>query len=350
MLMSIAAPFDDFAGLSRYLINGKAGTTPHPNRVAWRKAHNLPTDDPELAAKFMEATAALSPRTQKPTYHAMIAWPPEEQPSPDIMQAIALQTLELAGLAEHEALIVGHGDTEHPHLHMMINRVNPETGKAWQTSHDWRKFDRIMRQLSETYGFQPTPAHAFNPDATEDWPKQSTRRAHHAGRRGANTKRPQWSRTSARELGERISDRIDQATSWEELDAVIAEQGYGLEAKGQGLVVGDQASYAKFSSLGLTVSAKDCERQFGETFTTYRARTPPPSLFSVSGIDILKGLAAMGLADKKDVAKAVKETARARAERMEGQESLSTQIARAVKEATKPAWQLRKYGDGPDRS
>lgn len=68
MLTSVSAPFDDFAGLSRYLVAGKPGTTPHPGRVAWRKAHNLPSDDPELAAKFMEATAALSPaRRSRPT-------------------------------------------------------------------------------------------------------------------------------------------------------------------------------------------------------------------------------------------------------------------------------------------
>jgi hypothetical protein len=336
MLMSIAAPFDDFAGLSRYLINGKAGTTPHPDRVSWRKSHNLPTDDPELAAKFMEATAALSPRTLKPTYHAMIAWPPDERPSAEIMQAIASQILELAGLAEHEALIVGHGDTEHPHLHMMINRVHPDTGKAWQTSHDWRKFDRIMRQLSESYGFQPTPAHAFNPDATEDWPKQSTRRAHHAGRRGANTKRPQWSKAAARDLGEQISDRIDQATSWEELDSIIAGEGLGLEAKGQGLIVGDERSYTKFSSLGLTVSAKDCERRFGEAFATYRSRAPQ-LIRTVDAIDVVKGLAAMGLADKKDLVSTIKDTTRRRDEADSSGPISRRHLAKAIKTALAPA-------------
>lgn len=185
--------------------------------------------------------------------------------------------------------------------------------KAWQTSHDWRKFDRIMRQLSESYGFQPTPAHAFNPEATEDWPKQSTRRAHHAGRRGPNTKRPQWSGADARELGERISDRVDQATSWEELDAVIAGEGLALEAKGHGLVVGDEESYAKFSALGLTVSAKDCERRFGETFVIYRNRVPQP-IRTVTGIDVVKGLAAMGLADKDDLVDAIKDVTRKREE------------------------------------
>lgn len=55
----------------------------------------------------------------------MIAWPPDERPLPEMMQEIARKTLELAGLGEHQALIVGHGDAEHRHLHAMINRVHP---------------------------------------------------------------------------------------------------------------------------------------------------------------------------------------------------------------------------------
>lgn len=49
-----------------------------------------------------------------------------------------------------------------------------------------------------------------------------------------------------------------------------------MEAKGQGFIVGNEESYSKFSVLGLSVSAKGCERKFGETFAAYRARAPNP--------------------------------------------------------------------------
>ena len=39
-------------------------------------------------------------------------------------------SLEVLGLEGHEALIVAHEDTRHPHVHVIANRVDPETGKA----------------------------------------------------------------------------------------------------------------------------------------------------------------------------------------------------------------------------
>jgi hypothetical protein len=101
--------------------------------VDWIEGHNLATDDPELAAKIMDATAKLSAKVEKPVYHASINWRPDEAPARQEMKDIARRALKLMELEEHQALVVGHGDTAHPHLHMMINRVNPNTGKAWRT-------------------------------------------------------------------------------------------------------------------------------------------------------------------------------------------------------------------------
>ncbi|MBB4375254.1 hypothetical protein GGD63_008103 [Bradyrhizobium sp. cir1] len=42
----------------------------------------------------------------------------------------ARETLKALGLEGHEALLVGHNDEPHPHIHVIVNRVNPETGIA----------------------------------------------------------------------------------------------------------------------------------------------------------------------------------------------------------------------------
>lgn len=86
---------------------------PHPDRVAWTVVENLPTDDPLLAAHYMTATAEQSKRCRNACYHTIIAWAKEETPSPEVMQDVARKTLELAGLGEHQALIMGHGDKAH---------------------------------------------------------------------------------------------------------------------------------------------------------------------------------------------------------------------------------------------
>ncbi|MDE2663772.1 MAG: relaxase/mobilization nuclease domain-containing protein, partial [Gemmatimonadota bacterium] len=54
----------------------------------------------------------------------------DETPDKGEMNRAVDESLEALGLEGHEALIVAHEDTEHPHVHVIANRVDPETGKA----------------------------------------------------------------------------------------------------------------------------------------------------------------------------------------------------------------------------
>jgi len=300
MLAQLEKPTNDFFALSRYLVHGDIRPTP-AERVAWVLAQNLPTDDPKLAAKIMTATAGLSKRCQHACLHTIIAWHPDERPSPEAMQEIALQTLALAGLAEHQALVMGHGDKGHRHLHMMINRVHPETGRAWSDSHSHRRFDRIMCELADAHGFWPVPAHAFNPELTDNLPKQPGSAATYAARRGALTGRTQWSRHQARQFSERISERLDAASSWDDLGHLFADEGLVLQPKGKGHVVGNSGTYVKLSALGLKRTAKGFERRRAPT------KRAPSFRRIVDGVDIARGLAQLGLADTAAVRAAIQE-------------------------------------------
>ncbi len=46
------------------------------------------------------------------------------------MVRAARETLKVLGMDKHEALLVGHNDEPHPHIHVIVNRGNPETGIA----------------------------------------------------------------------------------------------------------------------------------------------------------------------------------------------------------------------------
>jgi len=292
MLAQIEPARGDFMALARYLIHGKERPT-HPDRVAWILTRNLPTDDPEIAAIMMAATAERSKRCKEPCYHISINWHPDEQPTPGMMQEIAVRALELAELAEHQAFIIGHGDKAHRHLHMMINRVHPDTGRAWSTSHDYKRFDAIMRQLADEYGFAHVPSHTFNPVETADLPRKPNSAATYAARRGAKTSRPQWSARDATEYAARLSEHLDAASSWEDMEALLAEDGLTLEAKGPGHVVGDAASYVKLSALGLQKTAKGFTKRRAPARKPRRSPSPQPSgrhWWDVDAVDIARAI------------------------------------------------------------
>lgn len=203
MLAQAEKPTNDFFALARYLTHGRERPT-SSDRVAWVLSQNLPDADPEMAARLMTASASGSRRCKDACYHLMIAWHERERPTPDVMQEIAVKTLHMAGLAEHQAFIMGHGDKPHPHLHIMLNRVSPLDGRAWKTSHDYRLWDRIMGQMSEEYGFAYVPAHVFNPELADNLPKKPNKRATRAAKRGARTDRLQWSRRQSRTFSDRF--------------------------------------------------------------------------------------------------------------------------------------------------
>lgn len=340
MLAQIEPTRNGFLALARYLVHGDERPT-SPERVAWVLARNLPTDDPELAARYMEATAALSRRCLKPTYHVSINWAPGEDPAPELMQEIALRTLELSGLGAHEALIMGHGDTAHRHLHMMINRVHPDTGRAWSASQDYRRFDRIMKRLAEAHGFRHVPCHNLDLDLTDADPQLPDRKARRAAARGAPTSRIRGSRAAARRLGTSLSESIDRATGWEDIEAALVEHGLSLEAKGKGLVAGNAEGYFKFSHLGLSVTAKGLAGRFGRPFkakpparrATPRQRPTPVrrALLGVDAVDI-----ARAIGTKENVRSAVQEAIGRRKARL-AKAPLMTQMLAELKEQ----WQAR---------
>jgi hypothetical protein len=317
MLASIAETHADFAALSRYLIHGKRDEEVSPQRVDWIEGHNLATADPELAAKIMAATARLSARVEKPVYHASIAWHPDEAPAPAEMKDIARRALELMGLEEHQSLVVGHGDTAHRHLHLMVNRVHPESGKAWRTSHDYLRFDRVMKLLAEDHGFVYAPAKRFKPgdeNLVDPARSRSTR----------------MSREDSRKLGKTLQENVEEAQSWEDVEIAAALEGYRLETKGQGIAVVGGREYARFSDLGTFARMKELERRFSEPFSNYRKQP----LQLVDGIDIVKALVGMGMAERKDIARAVQDCVRTQEE--QSRPNLRREVAKAIKQALAP--------------
>ncbi len=142
-----------FKGAGLYYLHDKEAQT--SERVAFTHTENLPTDNPDTALRVMAATAMDAPalkraagvkraggRSEKPVYCFSLSWHPEEQPKKWDMVAAGRAALAALGLQQHETLMVAHRDEAHPHLHLIVNVINPNDGRA-----STLKFSR--RKLSE---------------------------------------------------------------------------------------------------------------------------------------------------------------------------------------------------------
>lgn len=151
-MIAVSSSGRSFRALATYLAAGRSGE--ERDRVAWSAGRNLPTNDPELAAKFMRATAAQSDRVEKPVYHIALSFDPSDAVDRATMERVADRVLERLGLTEHQAVIVAHRDREHAHVHILVNRVHPETGLAWERWKDQPLIQRVLREEERALGLR----------------------------------------------------------------------------------------------------------------------------------------------------------------------------------------------------
>jgi hypothetical protein len=154
-MIAVSTSGKNFQALASYLVNGRSGE--EQDRVAWTAARNLPTADVELAATFMKATASRSDPVEKPVYHVVLSFDPKDTVDRQTIEGIADRLLARLGLAEHQAVIVAHRDRQHAHVHLFVNRVHPETRKAWERWKDQPIIQAVLREEERTLGLRQVP-------------------------------------------------------------------------------------------------------------------------------------------------------------------------------------------------
>ena len=244
-----------FSGLMSYLLTGSDGK--QPERVAWTASRNLFTDSAALVPPVMHATAAKSAQVEKPVYHLTISLDPEEKLGRQALERVVDTTLSDLGLDQHQAFLVAHSDTRHEHVHVMVNRVHPESGRAWNGAHDYARIEKSLRHQEQALGLRQVPGRHF---------ALAHQKRHRGGGRSSGDRRLE-KRTGKRPFAELVRDvaRSDllEARSWEELHRWLGELGLRLEKRGRGLAVTDGARRIKASFIDRKASLGGLEKRLG---------------------------------------------------------------------------------------
>ena len=173
MIVRIMSRGKSFSGLATYLTHDPKADT--KERVAWTHTLNLANDHVPSAvdemlwtsrnAELLKQEAGIRAggrETENPVKHLSLNWAPDERPTREHMIETANGFLEHMNWREHQALIVAHSDRAHPHVHLMLNVVHPETGlrlddnferhraQAWAASYE-REQGRILLRTAAAY-------------------------------------------------------------------------------------------------------------------------------------------------------------------------------------------------------
>ena len=100
--------------------------------------------------KEIQMVKVLRPNLQKYFYHTSINFPPGEDLSNDIMKQIGLDYLEANGFTMHQFIMFRHHDADHPHLHILVNRIGYD-GSVVSDSNDFSRSEKVLRELEKKY-------------------------------------------------------------------------------------------------------------------------------------------------------------------------------------------------------
>lgn len=110
----------------------------------------------ELAREFGEIRK-LRPTLGKVVLHVSLSAAPGEHLSDATWAAIAQRYLAGMGLTANQYVMTRHEDTEHEHIHLVVNRITFD-GHVVSDSHDYRRQEATMREVERDYHLQPVQA------------------------------------------------------------------------------------------------------------------------------------------------------------------------------------------------
>jgi hypothetical protein len=219
MVPDIAKAGHSFKGAMAYYLHDKGAQT--AERVAWAETRNLATDDPKAAMRIMVATAQQADELKaragvkntgrKSTAHVYaysLAWHPDEAGKIDRAEMVRAvdQSLKVLGADHLQAVIVCHQDQKHPHVHVILNRVDPNTGKMLSTSNDRLKLSDWANQYERERGAILTPKREEKRQLREQFGDRAQRREHATAQREKAAQRP----TSAKSAGAMLKEFQEQ--------------------------------------------------------------------------------------------------------------------------------------------
>ncbi len=105
------------------------------------------------ASAEMRAAADANPRVKDPVYHCILSWQAGEHPTDEQVIEAAKAAQKAVGMEGHQYVYAIHRDTDNAHVHMMLNRVHPDTAKSVYPDRDFYKLDKCMREVELKQGW-----------------------------------------------------------------------------------------------------------------------------------------------------------------------------------------------------
>lgn len=156
--------------------------------------------------------AGMNPGLKTKVGHISLSFSPrdKEKFTDELMIEIAREYLQRMGITDTQFIIVRHRDREHPHCHIVYNRVS-NSGRTLPDSGDFLKNFKICKELTRKYGL-------YMPKGKENV-------------KICRLREPLRSKYEMREI---IKDGVEHCSSWQELKDYLVSRNIEVSFKYKG--------------------------------------------------------------------------------------------------------------------
>ena len=239
-------------------------------KTIYAGARGFLAETPDGQTAEMLALAQEAVKSKDPINHYVLSWQEGEQPTPAQVEEAVTIFLDELGLSEHQAIYGLHADTDNMHLHVMVNRVDPNT----------------LHVVKPNKGFDIEAAHkaVARIEQAQGWEREQNGRYQVAkdgtvSRAGRDPDKPrpkqpdQPKRDQEHRTGEKSAERIGieqagpiikRAQSWQELHRELAKVGIRYEKVGSGAVLSVGDVKVKASSADRAAGLGQLQKRLGE--------------------------------------------------------------------------------------
>jgi len=220
-------------------------------------------DDNELNFKEAAMLQELHHSKKDPTYHFIVSFDKGETPDYDVFDKIEKELITALGFDECQRLSAIHSNTENFHLHVVINRVHPNTTRiVKEPLFDTNILQEKAVALEKLFLLKPTNHRVYdkqNSKASKQLPKQIADKEIYSGIQSFLS----WIKV---ELQSKIKELIqDEKSTLKDLQILLAQYNLELRLRGAGLVVSDKNRklFVKASDIDRALSKNNIEKRFG---------------------------------------------------------------------------------------
>lgn len=148
--------FHDVVGYVTREFHDKNEYTPDTWRII--DSENILTLDYKRMVQSFEVMHGFRPGKENPAGHISISFDNADATrlTDEFMAQLAKEYMEGMGIRNTLYLVVRHLETEHPHFHIVYNRIDMD-GKAINERYNYKRSDKVVKALKDKYDLTYSP-------------------------------------------------------------------------------------------------------------------------------------------------------------------------------------------------